>query len=86
MPPEFYVKGCYQTEPAAVWSIGCLAYSLLKLNPPFNSEDEILGGKTVEWDNTDDYRAKDFVTECLNYNVNHRITFKSLAKHSWFKN
>ena len=86
VPPEFYIKGCYQTQPAAVWSIGCLAYTLLKLNPPFLKKGDIIGGKIVEWDFTEDSRARDFVDQCLNYNVNHRISFNSLARHAWFRN
>jgi serine/threonine protein kinase len=86
VPPEFYTRGCYEIRPAAVWSIGCLAYTLLKLNPPFQKKEEIVGGKIIEWDFSEDDRARDFVDQCLNYNVNRRINFDSLAKHSWFKN
>ena len=86
IPPEFYMKGYYQMQPSAVWSIGCLAYSLLKLNPPFLKKEDIVGGKIVEWDFTEDSRARDFVDKCLNYNVNHRLDFNSLATHPWFRN
>ena len=86
VPPEFYINGCYQLEPSAVWSIGCLAYTLLKLNPPFLKKEDIVGEKLIEWDFTEDCRARDFVDQCLNYNFNHRINFNDLARHSWFRN
>ena len=85
-PPEYYVKGCYQSRPAAVWSIGCLAYTLLKGTTPFIQTEEIVKGKMVAWDFTEDSRARDFIEKCLMYNVKHRAEFNQLAKHAWFKN
>ena len=83
-PPEYHMRGCYQSQPAAVWSIGCLAYTLLKLNPPYNSKQDIVAGKEVEWDYTEETRARDFVQQCLCYNANRRLEFGVLARHPWF--
>ena len=86
VPPEFYLQGSYESGPAAVWSIGCLAYTMLSRNPPFLSKEEVVSGKGVQWSYTEDSQSRQFVEECLAYNVAHRITFSQITSHPWLKN
>ena len=83
IPPEFYLKGSYSSGGSAVWSVGCLAYTLLKVSPPFSNQEEVVSGKMVMWEYSEDCQARHFVEQCLVYNVSHRIRFDSLSKHPW---
>jgi len=38
--PEWIQLGCYNAEPAAVWSLGCLLYDMVFGDVPFHNEQQ----------------------------------------------
>lgn len=43
-PPEWFVDREYKAEPATVWGLGVLLYSMLCREEPFNGKEEIVDG------------------------------------------
>ncbi len=80
-------------EKCDIWSCGVILYILLCGNVPFNGRDEreitqkIKLGKfdlnRKPFDNISE-EAKDLIKQCLEMNVNKRISAKEALEHPWF--
>ncbi len=80
-------------EKCDIWSCGVILYILLCGNVPFNGRDEreiiqkIKLGKydlnKKPFDNISE-EAKDLIKQCLELNVNKRISAKNALEHPWF--
>ena len=80
-------------EKCDIWSCGVILYILLSGNVPFNGRDEreitqkIKLGKfdlnRKPFDNISE-EAKDLIKQCLEMNVNKRISAKEAMEHPWF--
>ena len=83
IPPEIYLRGSYEWEGGVVWSVGCLAYSLIRGHVPYTTKEEVLSERELEWNYSEDSRAIHFVKQCLVYNVANRCSFSQITQHPW---
>ena len=81
------------TEKCDIWSCGVILYILLCGNVPFNGRDErdisqkIKIGKfdlNISPFDTISNEGKDLIKQCLELNVNKRISAKEALNHPWF--
>ena len=82
LPPEFYRDGWYYPESGLVWSIGCLAYSLLNGDVPFPTIDAVRYHQKLKFRNPFLILiAKNFLYHILESDPSRRITFDELLAH-----
>ncbi|XP_060754271.1 serine/threonine-protein kinase pim-2-like [Neoarius graeffei] len=82
-PPEYFTAHQYEAEPATVWGLGVLLYSLLCGEEPFNNYLEIIKGEL----NLPDELSEDscsLITRCLEQDPERRANLEEVITHSWF--
>ena len=89
IPPEFYLHGKYHADAAAVWSVGCLSFILLRGDNPFKSPESVRNFSSMG-DFKDDSllvetKRVDFIKQCLQPVVEKRMKLSELLKHPWLK-
>jgi len=83
-PPEWIGNRRYRGEPLTVWSLGVLLYDMLCGDVPFETDEEILRGNLVWWEELAlSSMARDLVTKCLDKNQVTRISLQDLLQHPW---
>ena len=83
-PPEWISYGRYTAEGLTVWSLGILLYVMLCGDIPFNTDEEIMHGKLVWFDqlNLSDM-VKCLIERCLAMEHVERMTLQQLRDHPW---
>jgi serine/threonine protein kinase len=93
LPPEMILKHSYNTS-VDMWSIGCIAYTLLAGYHPFSEASEIplyIQIVTGNWEFHDETwanisdDAKDFISELLVIDPLNRMTAKQALMHPWIR-
>lgn len=85
--PETFCGDCNNyTYENTMWCVGTTSYVLLNNNFPFTTEDELLSGNGYISMNYKKFSNEciDFVTSCLIYNKNKRLTIDEALIHPWF--
>ena len=83
LPPEFYTYGRYEALPATTWAIGCLAYTLLNGDAPFNNTTQVQEHKTLHFRNKNlDQHSRAFLQEMLGH-VAERAWLSDLSRNPW---
>lgn len=88
IPPEYYTAGSYYPLPAAVWSIGCLAYVLISGDCPFQSRDDVKSYTDLNTLNPSLAKRTlrlNFLRRCLDPRPSERILLSDLLRHPWLK-
>ena len=61
-----------------------LLYDMLYGDIPFESDDQIISGDMVFYDNVGiSSSARNLITMCLDTNISTRITLEQIRQHSW---
>ncbi len=82
-PPEMYSKKKYTAEGQNVWSLGCFLYSLVFIDPPFESPLGIIAGKPQFGRKRLSSAFKNLVSGCLQKNPEKRLTLAQVHGHQW---
>lgn len=85
--PETFYNNCNNyTYENNMWSVGITAYILLNNYYPFISDDNLLSGNGYIFMNYKKFSNDciDFITSCLIYNKNKRLTIDEAINHTWF--
>ena len=86
IPPEFYSNNEYYSYEATCWAIGCLSFTILNGDSPFQTKEEVAQCKQIRWivDPVSlDPNALHFVTACLLIDARKRIKISALSSHPW---
>ncbi|KAK2845530.1 hypothetical protein Q7C36_010384 [Tachysurus vachellii] len=84
-PPEWLTEGKYEAEPATVWGLGVLLYSMLCGHRPFNSPHQTVyesqcfpGHLSIS--------SCSLINWCLQKDPKRRPTLEQVIAHSWVRN
>eukprot|EP00116_Pleurobrachia_bachei_P006909 sb/3467171/ len=86
LPPETYLSNTYCPRSATVWSIGCVAFTLLSSYTPFPSVNDLTRAEP-NWrllDSCTEY-CVDFVRSCLAKDPMKRMTMAMARHHIWLQ-
>ncbi|XP_076004836.1 serine/threonine-protein kinase pim-1-like [Genypterus blacodes] len=83
-PPEMNQDRSYKAEPATVWQLAAVLYTMLHGRLPFKDRNEIYH-KPPTICNTLSANCCEFLVSCLAKNLEDRPTLEELQKHPWLQ-
>ncbi|XP_072543468.1 serine/threonine-protein kinase pim-2-like [Salminus brasiliensis] len=83
-PPEFLLKGRYHAEPATVWSLGVLMFTLVCGYLPFDEDLDIIDGHLYFTDGLSD-ECRNLIRWCLQHDPSERPNLQQIMLHGWFR-
>ncbi|XP_036439779.1 serine/threonine-protein kinase pim-2-like [Colossoma macropomum] len=83
-PPEFFVQGSYDADPATVWSLGVLLFRMVYGNLPFASKFETMVGIFVFKDGLSK-ECRNLIAWCLEWLPSKRPSLQQIKQHEWFE-
>ncbi|CAJ1057064.1 serine/threonine-protein kinase pim-1-like [Xyrichtys novacula] len=80
--PEWFITKSYRAEPASVWQLGVVVYSMVHGCYPFDTTEEVIY-KELHVDRKLSNNCKDFLFKSLSKNPETRATLAALRDHRW---
>ncbi|XP_050948652.1 serine/threonine-protein kinase pim-3-like, partial [Labeo rohita] len=82
-PPEYFMTGKYNGEPATVWSLGILLFVILCGDFPKRQDASKINDNTWSKDGLSE-ECCHFIHCCLQIDPKQRIELENLSLHDWF--
>ncbi|KAL6483748.1 hypothetical protein MHYP_G00086200 [Metynnis hypsauchen] len=83
-PPDFFLEEKYYADPATVWSLGVLLFTVVCGRVPFADEVDIVFGDLHFRDDLSK-ECCDLIEWCLQRNPSRRPSFQQIREHDWFQ-
>ncbi|KAG2235201.1 kinase-like domain-containing protein [Thamnidium elegans] len=81
--PEILLGLSYRPEPAEVWSLGILLFTLLYGQVPFSNSNHVISGNWSRPIQPKSSDCMDLLTGLLKNNPQKRLTVKQILQHPW---
>lgn len=82
MPPEQVYNNCYRGEPATVWSLGVLLFTLVSGSIPFHSNEDIMNGRFFVPSHVSQ-SCRELICMCLMTDPRRRASMNDILKHKF---
>ncbi|KAI9487422.1 MAG: kinase-like domain-containing protein [Benjaminiella poitrasii] len=82
--PEILMSKPYHAEPAEIWSLGVLLFTLLFGEVPFSDSKSAVEGRIPFPDIAVSQKARCLISSLLSKNPNHRPSIHEVVSHPWF--
>ncbi|KAL7859132.1 hypothetical protein SRHO_G00142790 [Serrasalmus rhombeus] len=83
-PPDFFLQDKYYADPATIWSLGVLLFTMVCGRFPFANEEDIILGSLHFRDGLSK-ECCDLIEWCLQRNPSRRPSFQQIREHEWFQ-
>ncbi|KAI9347126.1 kinase-like domain-containing protein [Pilaira anomala] len=84
--PEILLGLSYRPEPAEVWSLGILLFTLLYGQVPFSNSNQVISGNWSRFMQPKSSDCMDLLHGLLKNNPQKRFTVKQILQHPWMNN
>lgn len=81
--PEILLSQPYRAEPAEIWSLGVLLYTLLFGEVPYSSSQEAIAGRMSKPKKQVSNQCKHLIACLLEQDPSHRPTIHQVLTHPW---
>lgn len=81
--PEILLGLSYRPEPAEVWSLGILLFTLLYGQVPFSNSSHVISGNWSRPAQPKSSDCMDLMSKLLKNNPQKRLTIKEILQHPW---
>ncbi|KAG1435607.1 hypothetical protein G6F56_013908 [Rhizopus delemar] len=82
--PEILMNKNYRAEPAEVWSLGVLLYTLLFGEVPFPDSESAISGPIIRPKLKVSLQCKHLIVSMLEKDPEQRLTIHQVLNHPWF--
>ncbi|KAI8073461.1 kinase-like domain-containing protein [Gilbertella persicaria] len=82
--PEILMSQPYRAEPAEIWSLGVLLFTLLFGEIPFPDSKSAIEGRIIKPKISVSNECKHLIDSLLKKNPEHRLDIHQVLKHPWF--